>query len=115
MDKEFIEALEKSSLTFMVAVLNDIPFPFLVSQLKLVKINGKECLAFASSDCNVEVALSTDSRIYGLSLLQKEKKVLRFTGRGLVKRDEEILKIFGKESNFIVLIKIENLKEESFK
>ncbi len=100
----------------MVVLLNDTPYPFIVSQLKHLKINGKECLAFALSDLNVELALSTDPRIYGLSLLSEERKILKFMGSGLVNRDEEILRIFGKDmaSSFVILLKIENLREEDF-
>ncbi len=95
--------------------MNETPYPFVVSKIKHVKINGKEYIAFFLSDPNVELALSTDSRIYGISLLSEEGKILRFFGNGLVNRDENILALFGKsrESGFVVLLKIEDLKEGS--
>jgi len=109
------EILEKSSQTFMVVLLNETPYPFVVSEIKHVKINGKEYVAFFISDSNVELALSTDSRIYGISLLSKEGKILRFFGEGLINRDEKILSLLGKGrgSGFVVLIKIENFREEN--
>lgn len=99
----------------MVVLLNEIPYPFIVSKIKHVKINGKEHIAFFLSDLNVEFALSTDSRIYGISILSEEEKILRFFGRALVNKDEKMLELFGKstESGFVVLLKMENLKEES--
>lgn len=111
------EIFEKTAQTFMVVLLNETPYPFVVPKIKHVKINGKEHIAFFLSDSNVELALSTDSRIYGISILSEEEKILRFFGSGLVNRDEKILALFGKstESGFVVLLKIENLKEGSLR
>jgi len=107
------EILEKSSQTFMVVLLGEVPYLFVVSKIKNVHVNGKEYLAFPLSDPNVEIALSTDSRIYGLSFLQKEKKIFRFNGIGLVSKDEEILKkLEGKGVDFAVLLRIESFREE---
>jgi len=108
------EILEKSSQTFMVVLLNETPYPFVVSEIKHVKINGKEYVAFFISDQNVELALSTDSRIYGISLSSEEGKILRFFGEGLINREEKILSLLGKgrESGFVVLMKIEHFREE---
>ncbi len=101
----------------MVVLHNDTPYPFIVFKMKHLKINGKEYIAFPISDPYVELALSTDSRVYGLSFFSEEKKILRFNGNGLISKDEELLQKFirKKESDFVVLLKIENFKEEFLK
>ncbi len=115
MGKNFIELKEKVTLTFMVSFLDDLPYLFLVSHMERIKVNGKEFLAFPLSDRNIELALSVDPRIYGLSVLSEEKKLIRFTGKGLIEKREELLMRFGKDGpeDFVVLLKIENFKEEN--
>ncbi len=115
MGKNFIELMEKGTFTFMVSFLDDLPYLFLASPTKRIKVNGKEFLAFPSSDRNIELALSADPRIYGLSILSEEKKLIRFAGKGLIEKGKELLMRFGKDKpeDFIVLLKIENFKEEN--
>ncbi|MGQ9619085.1 MAG: hypothetical protein ACUVUG_09025 [Candidatus Aminicenantia bacterium] len=115
MEKVIFEKLKGSPLTFMVSMLDDMPYLFFAQKLEVLKINGKEFLAFPSSDRNLAISLSSDPRVFGLALFTKEKKIIRFTGKGLAGKEKEILQKFDKEEpgNFAVMLKIENLKEES--
>lgn len=114
MGKEIFDLFEKSSETFGVVILNEIPYPFIALKIKNIKMNGKNYLAFYHTDPNIELALSTNPRIYGISVIPEKKKFMRFNGKGLVSKDEDILKLFDrkKETDFVVLFEIESFKEE---
>lgn len=114
MRKESFDIFEKSSETFMVVILNETPYPFFAFKIKNVKVDGKNYLAFRHTDPNIVLALSTNPRIYGISITSEKKRGIRFYGKGLVSKDEEILKLFEskKETDFVVLFEIENFEEE---